>query len=814
MQQLAEQALPILDIIEDGVFIFALDTLCFSYVNEGAVRQTGYARAALLKMSPLDIKPEFDEDSFRQMLVPLVHGAVRTIRLVTTHRTKAAGDITVDIILQLCTSHLQPGVVVIARDISERKLADISLKREASEWTQVMDSFEDAICLLNVDRYLVRANKKFYSLTGTESRHAVGRHIREITHPFGEPVPCLVCRAQEEKLDAVVTLEADNPDNPAPGHPIEITVRIIRNDDGSASGILMSMHDLTHARQVADELRQSEDRFHSVIAEAPLPMIIHAEDGEVLEINKAWVETTGYTHADVPTIKRWTELAYGESAELVQKSISKLYATSHRADRGENTILCKDGSKRIWHISAAPVGKLVDGRRYVVSMAQDVTEQRKAQAQIEFLAYHDALTQLPNRLLAKDRMELAIRSAERAQTKAALLFLDLDNFKTINDSLGHVVGDVLLKQVALSLRECLRDTDILSRQGGDEFLIVLSDIHDSDAIMVVAEKVLEHLAQPFNIEQHELSTSLSIGIAVYPDDGNDFDTLLKKADTAMYQAKESGRNAYRFHTEEMNVNAVDHLQIRNGLRQALDKHEFELYYQPQIGLASGAVIGVEALLRWRHPELGMLSPMRFISVAEDSGLIVPIGEWVLQEACRQAVAWQRAGLLRMTMAVNLSAVQFKRGDLEFSVTRALTSSGLDPALLELELTESILIQDADTVLGKVRRLKALGIKLAIDDFGTGYSSLSYLKRFDVDKLKIDQSFIRDMADDPNDAAIVRAIIQMARSLNLKTIAEGVEDERQLSLLRLQHCDEIQGYYFARPLPADEFARYLAANSNS
>lgn len=812
MNQLTDQALPILDIIDDGIFIFSPDTLQFSYVNEGAARQTAYSKSELLGMTPLDMKPEYDESSFRQMLLPLLQGAVRTLRFETIHRSKHGENIAVELILQLLASVQQLSVVAISRDITESKLADLSLKREASEWTQVMDSFEDAICLLDADRHLIRANKKFYSMMQAEPGKVVGKLITEITHPLGEPESCQVCRAQIEKRDAVITLEANEPNNPAFGRAIEVSIKIIRNDYGIASSILLSMHDLTHSRKIEDKLRQSEDRFRSVMAEAPLPMIIHAEDGEVLGINKAWVETTGYMHAEIPTIKSWAEKAYGERAAETLESISRLYTATLRADQGERKIICKDGSTRIWHISAAPVGVLADGRRYVVSMALDVTEQKLAQAQIEFLAYHDALTQLPNRLLAKDRMELAILAADRTQTKSALLFLDLDNFKTINDSLGHVVGDALLKQVAIRLRDSVRDTDILSRQGGDEFLIVLGGITDSDAIMVVAEKILESLTQPFDIEHHELSTSLSIGVAVYPDDGSDFDTLLKKADTAMYQAKESGRNTYRFHTEQMNVNAVDHLQIRNGLRQALEKQELVLYYQPQINIASGRIVGAEALLRWRHPDMGMVLPGRFISVAEDSGLIVPIGDWVLMEACRQAVLWQKAGLPELVIAVNLSGVQCKRGDLERSVTLALTASGLDPALLELELTESILIQDAEKVLNKVRRLKSLGIKLAIDDFGTGYSSLSYLKRFDVDKLKIDQSFIRDMADDPNDAAIVRAIIQMAKSLNLKTIAEGVEDDRQLSLLHLQHCDEVQGYYFARPMAADEFAAYLRVSS--
>lgn len=423
--------------------------------------------------------------------------------------------------------------------------------------------------------------------------------------------------------------------------------------------------------------------------------------------------------------------------------------------------------------------------------------------------YRISPTRLVNQELHFGFELAAVSFADRENTKVALVFLDLDNFKFINDSLGHGIGDALLKAVATRLKTCLRDMDTLCRQGGDEFLIVLSAMPDLDAISHAAIKIMAQMMGTFPIEGNELFTSLSIGIAVYPDDGKDYDTLLKKADTAMYQSKEAGRSTYRFYAEQMNVDANEHLQIRNSLRKGLEREEFVLYFQPQIDLSSNTVIGAEALIRWNHPEFGIIPPGRFIPLAEASGQIIQMGEWVLFEACRQAVAWRQAGLTELVMAVNLSAIQFKRGDLEQCVVRALTQSGLEPAFLELELTESILIQDTEKVLEMVQRLKALGVKLSIDDFGTGYSSLSYLKRFAVDKLKIDQSFVRDMADDPNDAVIVRTIIQMAKSLNLKTIAEGVETERQLSLLRLQHCDEAQGYYFARPMPAEEFARYLA-----
>lgn len=448
------------------------------------------------------------------------------------------------------------------------------------------------------------------------------------------------------------------------------------------------------------------------------------------------------------------------------------------------------------------------------SQKQATLSLRNSEEQIKFMASHDALTGLPNRMLAKDLFELAASFADSSGFRLAVMVLDLDNFKTINESLGHSAGDTLLKITAQRLRECVRDMDTLSRQGGDEFLILLSDQDDVDAVSIVAEKILHRLAAPVDIAGAEFSISLSMGVAVYPEDGKDFDTLLKKADAAMYQAKAAGRNTYRFYAEQMNADVTERLHLRHGLRMALEHDQFVLHYQPQINLATGAVVGAEALIRWNHPQLGLLPPDRFIPVAEDCGLIVQMGDWVLLEACRQAAAWREAGLDGMVMAVNISPVQFAQHRLEHSVIQALVDSGLPAACLELELTESILIQDGANVLQAIQRLKSLGVQLSIDDFGTGYSSLSYLRRFAVDKLKIDRSFVRDMATNPSDAAIVQAIIQMARSLKLKTIAEGVENEQQLSILGLQRCDEVQGYYFSRPLPADEFSRFVRLHKKS
>jgi diguanylate cyclase (GGDEF)-like protein/PAS domain S-box-containing protein len=424
-----------------------------------------------------------------------------------------------------------------------------------------------------------------------------------------------------------------------------------------------------------------------------------------------------------------------------------------------------------------------------------------AEEKLAFLAHHDTLTGLPNRLLLRDRFDIAVAQADRDRAKVALLFLDLDNFKQINDSLGHGMGDQLLVALAQRLRGCIRESDTISRQGGDEFIILMGGLSEVDVVARVAQQLLDATAEPFELAGNTLITSVSIGISFYPDDAGDFDSLSKNADGALYHAKDSGRNAYSFFAAGMNVDALASMQLQSSLRKALKNEEFLLHYQPQLDIASGRIIGVEALVRWQPPGGALVPPGSFIPVAEQSGLIIALGEWVLIEACRQAAAWQAAGLPPIVVAVNLSALQFRRGNILDTVTAALARSGLPPRYLELELTESILLQDVDAAMKTLHSLKELGVQLSIDDFGTGYSSLSYLKRLAVDKLKIDQSFVRDLATDADDAAIVRAIVQLGHTLQLTVIAEGVETDRQLAFLSQYGCDEAQGYLFSRPLAA-------------
>jgi diguanylate cyclase (GGDEF)-like protein len=443
-------------------------------------------------------------------------------------------------------------------------------------------------------------------------------------------------------------------------------------------------------------------------------------------------------------------------------------------------------------------------------VAHDVTAARELSHKLARLALHDSLTDVPNRTLLSDRLEQAIMRAQRSGSSVALLFIDLDRFKHINDSLGHAIGDELLRSVARRLLACVRSSDTVSRQGGDEFLILLADVAHAHDAAVCADKIIQTLGTPHRIGEHDLRLTASIGIATYPDDAADADTLLKNADFAMYQAKYSGRNNYQFFRPEMNANAIERQAVETDLRHAIDRREFLLNYQPKVNLATGAISGVEALIRWQRPQRGLVQPAQFIPIAEESGLIVHIGRWVLEEACRQARAWMDAGLAPIVIAINISAVELRAKDFLDGVRDILRRSRLEPRFLEIELTETFMLQDWKSTADVLRALKALGVKIALDDFGTGYSSLSFMKLFPIDTLKIDQSFVRDMTSDSDDASIVSAVINMGRSLNMSVVAEGIQTREQLAFLQAHHCPEGQGFYFARPVLAPQLASLLSS----
>jgi diguanylate cyclase (GGDEF)-like protein len=480
---------------------------------------------------------------------------------------------------------------------------------------------------------------------------------------------------------------------------------------------------------------------------------------------------------------------------------------------GEVVLVDRHGKCRRIEDSAAPIfdwdGQLVG----VVMVFRDISDTVALSTKMKHLAQHDFLTGLPNRVLLSDRINQAIISARRNDTCPALLFLDLDKFKHINDSLGHAVGDHLLQAVAVRLLACVRSSDTVSRHGGDEFVVLLADERRPQDAALAAEKILIAISTPFLIDGHQLHTSTSIGISVFPLDGVDAAALIKNADTAMYHAKERGRNAYQFFRHDMNARAVERQLIESSLRLALERSEFVLHYQPKLDLKSGTITGVEALLRWEHPEWGLVLPQRFIHIAEECGLVIPLGRWVLREACGQAVRWRDSGMAPVSIAVNVSAMEFRHRDFFDHALAIFEATGVDPAWLQLELTESVLMRDVAASAGLLAKFKAMGVQIAVDDFGTGYSSLSYLNKFPIDVLKIDQSFVRaiDGSSDGN-GAIVSAVIGMGRSLRQRVIAEGIENAVQLDFLRSHGCGEGQGYFFSKPVDADGMRAMLHAGA--
>ena len=671
----------------------------------------------------------------------------------------------------------------------------------------LLDSTAEGIFGTDTDGNCIFCNPAALKLLGFASADEVlGKHIHSLTHhsyPDGTPYPAQECKGmQASKQGKGIRIDDEvfwSPD----GHaiPVEYWAHpIIR--DGIIIGSVVAFNDISERLRTESQLRLSAEVFEN----SHEGIFITDADNRILSVNAAFSDITGYSR-DEALGREPSFLHSGEQGD----DFNRFMEEAVKRDgywQGEIWNRRKNGEVYPEWLSISTIYDAQGRISHYIGIFNDITDRKAADERIRFLAQHDALTSLPNRSLLQDRLLQAIASAQRVQDQVAVLFLDLDHFKTINDSLGHHVGDHLLQQVALRLTECVRASDTVSRQGGDEFVIVLVQVKDPSDAAHIAQNMLAAVARPYDIDGLELHVTPSIGIAIYPDDGQTTGALIKNADAAMYLAKDNGRNNYQYFTQDLNTRAFERLSLENSLRRALERGEFLLHYQPQIDLKSGDIIGMEALIRWQKEDFGLVAPDRFIPIAEESGLIVAIGEWVIGEACRQNRAWQDAGLPAIPVAVNLSALQFRQKDLEQSIARALESSALPARYLELELTESVIMKGAESAVAALQRLKAMGMLLSIDDFGTGYSSLSYLKRFPIDKLKIDRSFVRDVTTDPDDAAIARAVIAMAHSLRLKVIAEGVETQAQSDFLRQERCDEIQGYLFSKPLPAAEMACLL------
>ena len=678
------------------------------------------------------------------------------------------------------------------------------LASASDEWVQALDHFEDAVYLSDMDRNLIRANNTFYSRIGSTAEESVGRSVVELLHMDNEQhdrSSCPSCQLQDNGREGRVILEADDPNN-LDNIPIEIRVKLVKKEAEEATGMLVSVRDLTQQRQLEEKLRLSASVFENTSE----GVVISDTQGTIVEVNSAFTEILGYEHDEVigQNPRMWKSDRHDES---FYRDFWNSLMTVGRW-RGEIWNRRKDGSVFPEWLSISQVVDSEGKLTHFIGVFTDISNLKESQEQLDHLAHHDALTDLPNRLLYMERLTQAIKHAERQKKQLAVVFIDLDRFKNINDSLGHPAGDQLLCEVAGRLQDTVRQDDTVARISGDEFVLLLEDIGGSNNAAHAAQKVMRIFDSSFQVAGREVQTSASLGISLYPQDGDDAATLLRNADAAMYRAKDEGRNNYEFYTEELTRNAFERVLLENSLRQALDQEQFLLYYQPQVDMFSGEIIGAEVLIRWQHPDQGMVSPAKFIPIAEECGLILAIGEWVLRAACEQGKRWLDQGIHFGQLAVNVSGVQIKDSGLVDRVTKIIEETELPASCLELEITEGFIMQQTQFAIAQLEALRDLGLTLAIDDFGTGYSSLSYLKRLPIQKLKIDQSFIRDIPDDLNDMAISNAVIALGDSLSLEVIAEGVETKEQADFLKKAGCSQAQGFLYSRPVPAEEFVELL------
>lgn len=699
----------------------------------------------------------------------------------------------------------------VAQDITARKNAELALERETHFLEQVLNTVASLVVVMNTDGQIVGFNRACENLSGYRFEEVQGRCVWDFLLPPAvvPQVKGVFARLQAGSFPSRfenVWITRDGQQR-----LIAWANSAILDAGGQVDYVIATGIDVTEQRRAEALLEQRRLQQDAILNNIPDLAWLKDGQGRYLAVNEAFARSAGYTpeqlvgqtDADI-----WPE----ELAEKYRQDDREVMETRQRK-RSEDQVWDSTGVLRWIDTIRTPVFDDTGAVVGTTGLARDITQQKQDDDRIRFLATHDLLTLLPNRLLFMETLELALARARRNAQRLAVLFLDLDQFKLINDTLGHFSGDALLKVVAGRIRACLRDTDVVARFGGDEFALLLEDLTKPEEALWATGKVIEAVSAPYSTARgHELVVTPSIGISIFPDDGEDAETLLKHADVAMYRAKADGRNAYRFFSTEMSVESLEGLVLKSSLRQALGKGEFLLHYQPRIDLASRRILGVEALLRWVHPEMGVVSPDRFIPAAEESGLILPIGQWVLRAACSQAVSWIQAGLPPIRMAVNLSARQFRDRVLTSLIESILEETGLPADLLELEVTETSVMTDADAAVRTLETVSALGCHVSIDDFGTGYSSLNYLKRFPIDSIKIDRSFVQDLPKDGNDAAIARAVIQLGHALGLKVVAEGVEQEAQLEFLEAAGCDEVQGYLFARPLPADEVSQLLAGGN--
>jgi len=696
-------------------------------------------------------------------------------------------------------------VLCIARDISKRLQAELAARSSEEKFTQVFTQSPDGVVVMSSQDYVIReVNPAFLRGSGYTAEELIGQSVRLFqAGPDSDEL--------EQTLEALVregrVANREMCFRTRDGRELTALVSGILTDIDGEPSLLCIIKDISDLRHAQEQLRRSEERFRGAFENAPIGILLLDPLGHIFQANRFATDLLGYGDGALANLHVSRLVPADERADL-KEQLERLLRGNDSALRSERRLVCADGLE-IWTNCHVVLQRDSHGQPlYCIAQIADITEMKTSQRRMEHLAFYDTLTELANRRLFNDRLQQAVEHCRRHSLRAALLYLDLDQFKRVNDTLGHECGDALLKEVAARLIGCVRKEDTVGRPGGDEFTILLHDLDSPDQAATVARKILRALERPITISGHQLVVTTSIGITVIPDDGEEPNALTKNADLAMYRAKEEGRNTYQFFSEELNTNAVHRLRTEYELRRALERSEFELHYQPTVRLTDQAVVGVECLLRWNHPERGLVMPDEFIGIAEETGAIVEIGNWVIEEACAAGRLMADQHGAPLCIAVNISPRQFRDPKLVDSIRQSLQRAQLDAGALELEITETMLMQDVDAASVILNRLHELGIRLAIDDFGTGYSSLNYLKKFPINTVKVDRTFITDIPQNSDDMEITAAVIAMAHRLRMQVVAEGVETAAQLEFLTEQHCNFAQGYLFSRALPLREIGKLL------
>jgi diguanylate cyclase (GGDEF)-like protein/PAS domain S-box-containing protein len=792
----------------------------FVQVNEAACLRLGYTREEFLKMRPLDI-----DDPETLSGVPVVMKELdRTGNVVWegVHVAKDGRKIPVEISNRSFELNGRPMILSVVRDMTERKRTEQALVEHQQRFEDIIEFLPDATIIVDHDKKILAWNKAMEEMTGVSKKDIVGHEHCEASIPFyGKPMSYLMdfLEAADDvassrystitRKGACLSAEAFAPAlYGGRGAYIWVVAAPLYDKDRRIVGMIESIRDITEQKKAEQALEKEHNLFRTLVDNIPDSIYVKDKDGRKILTNRSDLDFIGVQHEADVLGKTDAEVFPGHLASEYIKDDQNVLRNARSVINREEIVENATGIKR-WLLTSKIPLKGQDGQIMgLVGIGRDITERKLLESKLLTMAHYDSLTALPNRTLFLEKANMGLAHAKRAGLQCAVLFVDLDHFKKVNDTLGHSIGDALLKDTSVKLAECVRETDVMARLGGDEFIILLNDLEDAQGAQHIAERIREKLNVPRVVAGNDLFITASIGIVTYPHDGETLEDLLKNADTAMYAAKASGRNMYCFYDHVMNQKAVTKMQVERGLREALFKNELALFYQPIVGVKDGRIRGFEALLRWFRTEGGLVFPDEFIPVAEETGLIIPIGEWVLYEACRFNRKLMDGGFPGMIMSVNISVAQLRRKNIVDIIKGALEASGLPAEMLEIEVTESMFIDSFETAIEVLNAIRALGVRISLDDFGTGYSSLVHLQRLPIANLKIDRLFIKEIAKDTDENAMIPAIIDLAHKLSLSVVAEGVETDIQLDKLFGNQCDFYQGFFLSRPMPAAQVLPFL------